>query len=91
MRTTINSPRPSQKYDDAIKAKSDYASAYLNRGIALANLQRKDEAAADFNKVMQISSDPSMRADTSNYLEVLKITPVTAGNPAAVNPDGSGL
>ena len=44
-------------YDQAIRLKSDFSEAYLNRGLAKYALDKYDEAITDYNKVIQLEPD----------------------------------
>ena len=44
-------------YDQAIRLKSDFLEAYLNRGLAKYALDKYDEAITDYNKVIQLEPD----------------------------------
>ena len=44
-------------YDEAIRLKPDYATAYSNRGVAKNDLGRHDEAIADYDEAIRLKSD----------------------------------
>ena len=44
-------------YDEAIRLKPDYATAYYNRGNAKRSLGRHEEAIADYDEAIQLKSD----------------------------------
>jgi MinD-like ATPase involved in chromosome partitioning or flagellar assembly len=68
-------------YTRAIGAKSDYAPAYLKRGIAYMNLGNNYSARADFNKVVQLSDRESQESyDARAYIEQLDANIVPIGD-----------
>ncbi len=44
-------------YDEAIRLKPDYATAYYNRGIAKGNLGQYDDAIADYDEAIRLKPD----------------------------------
>ena len=46
-----------QVYNKAISLKPDYAEAYSNRGVALKELNRLDEALASYDKAISLKPD----------------------------------
>ena len=45
------------EYDQAIQLKSDYAEAYVNRGLAYAGKGDYDRAIADYDEAIQLQPD----------------------------------
>jgi tetratricopeptide (TPR) repeat protein len=57
-------------YEKAVKAKPDYALAYVNLGVLLERKGESDEAIADFHKALQINPDyPDAYYNLGNALQ----------------------
>lgn len=59
-------------YNQAVELAPDYDLAYHYRGIALANLDQRPQAVADFQKVLQISKNEQTRRVAQNYLQQMQ-------------------
>jgi tetratricopeptide (TPR) repeat protein len=62
------------EYDWAIQLKPDYVQAYLDRGLAYGDAGLVEKATADFEKVLELSSDAALRQQAEQQLSKLGVT-----------------
>ena len=65
------------QFNEAIRVCADYADAYFYRGQSYAVLGKKERAVSDFNKVIQLSSDPATDQDAQALIASLNGSPPT--------------
>lgn len=65
------------QFNEAIRVCADYADAYFYRGQSYAVLGKKERAISDFNKVVQLSSDPATDQDAQALIASLSGPPPT--------------
>jgi tetratricopeptide (TPR) repeat protein len=71
-----NNERAMRDFDQAILLKSDYALGYLNRGVALRNLKRPNEALVAL--ATAIERDPKLILAYEKRAFLMKIVPTGA-------------
>lgn len=75
------------QFNEAIRVCADYADAYFYRGQSYAVLGKKERAISDFNKVIQLSSDPATDQDAQALIASLSVpapTPMPRPTPNKV-------
>lgn len=78
------------QFNEAIRVCADYADAYFYRGQSYAVLGKKERAVSDFNKVVELSSDPATDQDAQALIASLSgppPTPTPASPPNNVPPN----
>jgi tetratricopeptide (TPR) repeat protein len=71
------------QFNEAIRVCADYADAYFYRGQSYAVLGKKERAISDFNKVVQLSSDPATDQDAQALIASLSGPPPPTPAPTA--------
>ena len=60
-----------EEYTEAIRLNPEYASAYMNRGLSYKQIGKKDEALADFEKVITLADNPQWIEMAGQAIEAL--------------------
>jgi tetratricopeptide (TPR) repeat protein len=59
-------------FSDAIRLQFDFARAYYRRGYAYRLKRENDKAMADYEKFLELETDPDLRREVEEYLRVLR-------------------
>jgi tetratricopeptide (TPR) repeat protein len=73
-------------YSEAIQNDPGYDEAYFYRAQAFVALKKPERAIEDFEKVLQLSSNPDLRKDTEEFLRGLKPDVTVAGQTSPTPP-----